>query len=84
MRYMLFGGEMYYPEGGSYDLKANSDSLGELLTQVREKGVHDLEWFHIFDTEKQEIVAGTRIQGYEAPEELVVDDAFMVIKRRGL
>ncbi len=46
-RYLLFGGEIYYPSGGWKDLLGSADSLEELMEQPVETFI---DWLHIVDT----------------------------------
>lgn len=71
MRYLLFGGDTYYAEGGANDFLGSSDSVISLSTSDRLKdgGEHgEVDWWHIFDTEIMSIVEGTRYQAHGADE----------------
>lgn len=66
-RYLLFGGEHCYPNGGAQDLLASHDDLGTLLAlqgRIRSKGIgkgagkcllansgRSLDWWHVLDLE---------------------------------
>lgn len=66
MRYLLFGGSTYYPQGGACDFLLASDTADELLQIVVERSKNNssakhmlpsrLDWWHIFDVTAQEIV----------------------------
>lgn len=54
-RFLIFAGENYYPRGGWRDYAGQADTLEEALLKVsHRRNVWD--WFHIFDTEANEIV----------------------------
>lgn len=60
-RYLLFGGNNYYPLGGWGDFKESFDSIEEAKTVAEERiysdcEYWDLEWFHIVDTNTWETV----------------------------
>lgn len=44
-RFMLFGGDHYYPVGGWHDFRKWCDTLEE----AREAGA-EYDWFHVVDT----------------------------------
>lgn len=63
MRYILFGGEVYYAKGGGFDYITQSNSLEELTlfaNKLFEFGFEnddlDIDWVHILDTENREII----------------------------
>lgn len=63
MRYILFAGETYYPGGGWNDFVADGDTVEELelITKKMEgadNSSHDWDWWHIVDTQQDEVVAG--------------------------
>jgi len=79
MRYLLFGGETYYAKGGYNDFISTSDDLDDLITTARKAtdatiDVFELlDWWHIFDTKINSIVAGTEGQAYGS-EDLTMKD----------
>lgn len=48
-RYMLFTGDHYYPSGGINDLKGMYDTMVEAMDNLGR-----CDWFHIYDTVKNE------------------------------
>lgn len=64
MRYMLFGGEIYYALGGGNDYIGQSDSLQELKDYP---SLDDCGWWHILDTESGVISCGSEEQAYGSP-----------------
>jgi|GEM_PF-6955500 len=48
-RYLLFGGECYYLDGGWDDLISDGDSVSHLKA-VLEKEEQRIEWAHIIDS----------------------------------
>lgn len=62
-RYLLFGGEHYYPSGGMFDLCTTSDSLSELKEIILEKekedeyGYCEWSWWHVYDVKQDQWVA---------------------------
>jgi hypothetical protein len=78
-RYMLFGSEeIYYARGGAYDYVDSSNSLSDLISKGHEMckfgpyggynhetgECNEIDWWHIFDTEKKKIIAGTKMQAH--------------------
>ena len=69
-RYMLFAGETYYGRGGVHDLIKSNDDLEFLTDQAKNlEGNYILDsrhiqWWHIYDTETEKIVAATSSQAY--------------------
>jgi hypothetical protein len=53
MRYILFGGEEYYPYGGADDIIGFGSSVDTLAASEINK---TLDWWHIYDTRELEIV----------------------------
>ncbi len=47
-RYLLFGGDFYYPSGGWFDFVKSSDDRLELMVEALES---DKDWAHIVDME---------------------------------
>ncbi len=52
-RYLLFGGEIYYPRGGWNDLHGNADSIQELKDLPVAPFI---DWMHIVDLHEGKIV----------------------------
>lgn len=55
-RFMLFGGETYYPRGGAWDFRGHFDSF-EGAKAGATKLVDRLQWVHILDQDEGRIVA---------------------------
>ncbi len=71
MRYLLFGSNAcYYASGGAHDFLGAGNSIDDLTASecLGKKSGRYIEWFHIFDTETMEIVAGSETQPYGAPD----------------
>ena len=61
-KYLLFGGDHYYPRGGANDCKGDYDSVEECIQaqkeNIREKDRYDYDdWAHILDIETGERTA---------------------------
>jgi basic membrane lipoprotein Med (substrate-binding protein (PBP1-ABC) superfamily) len=68
MRYLLFGGDYYYPSGGADDLISMSNNLDKLKDNALRRfysGNWDIQidWFHIYDVEKDAIVYSDKARG---------------------
>lgn len=71
MRYVLFGGDTYYAQGGIHDYLGESESLDSLKDSevLKNWGRRDgLDWWHIYDIQERRIVAGTTQQAHGAPD----------------
>ena len=71
MRYLLFGGEIYYAQGGMNDYLGGAESLDNLKDSevLKNWGRQDgLDWWHIYDTQESCFVAGTTQQAHAAPD----------------
>lgn len=58
MKYLLFGGDYYYPQGGVCDFICAANSIAEcqnIAVDEAKKNVF-LKWFHIADKECMKIV----------------------------
>jgi hypothetical protein len=75
MRYILFGSdEVYYANGGAHDFLGCGNSVDDLVNSEVLKVSFErdgdnaivIEWWHIFDTETREIVAGSEQQAHGA------------------
>ena len=65
MRYLLFGScHDVFAEGGAHDLLGTGGSVQSLLAIPGK----NIEWFHVFDTETGEIVAGSEKQAVGSPQ----------------
>lgn len=67
MRYLLFAGEFHYPNGGYNDFYGMGESVDSLATSSVLKDRH-IDWFHIYDTEEDCIVVGTRGQAMSSQD----------------
>ena len=47
--FIIFAGEKYYPQGGSYDIISVHNNLNKALIAFDE-AITKYEWIHIFDT----------------------------------
>jgi hypothetical protein len=67
MRYLLFGGDAYYAQGGGHDFLGCGTSIDNLLaSECLKDGNCNIEWFHIFDTTTRKIIAGSKSQAHGA------------------
>lgn len=57
-RFLLFGGDRYYPLGGWYDIQEGYDTLKEAVAAAKQKfrDAPDFQWWHIYDTIIDEVV----------------------------
>jgi len=55
VKYLLFAGDSYYADGGALDLQTGGEDLDELITKAM---ILHKDWWHIFDTEQMELIAG--------------------------
>ena len=53
-RYLVFGGEVYYPAGGWEDFMGDYADLEEAKQVAEKQGLY--KWSHVVDTHSQEIV----------------------------
>jgi hypothetical protein len=62
MRYLVFGGQVYYPAGGMDDLKDRFDDLDSALQLCRDLRTPDkwgyapCDWTHIYDVQDDKIL----------------------------
>lgn len=67
MRYLLFGGDVWYARGGMGDFIIDSDDLDYLL-EVADylQGIDEIPiyWWHIYDFTERGFVAGSEGQAY--------------------
>ena len=62
MKYLLFGGQDYYPLGGGHDFIRAGDDLDELKIEAEvfldeyENDWETPDWCHIFDTKSNSVV----------------------------
>jgi len=58
MRYMVFGGNDYYPAGGMDDFVGAFDDLDEAVTRMRqlrtpdERNYTPCDWCHVYDVQE--------------------------------
>ena len=52
-RYLLFGGDTYYPCGGMSDLSGSFDTL-EAAEESAKNQEHEFDWYHIYDSQTGE------------------------------
>jgi hypothetical protein len=55
MRYILFGGEEYYPSDGANDILGFGDSVDDLAQSESLTGAC-IDWWHIYDLQAKKIV----------------------------
>jgi len=56
-RYLLFGGDNYYPGGGWNDFLEHSDDLEYIRRCIP---IHGTDWWQIVDTKTREVTEGKR------------------------
>jgi hypothetical protein len=54
-RYLLFGFNKWYPEGGLNDLINSFDLMKDVKTAIKENALN-MTYFHVFDTETKKIL----------------------------
>lgn len=68
-RYMVFGGDYYYAQGGMNDYIGETNyislALAEGLSFLKSGS---FRWVHIYDTEKRKIIAGTVSQSHNTDD----------------
>ena len=75
-RYWLFAGDEHYAAGGWHDRRGQYDTIPEAVAEGKRQQesvwsgrLHDVyEWWHIVDVTSGEIVAGSELQAYGAPD----------------
>jgi hypothetical protein len=55
-KYMVFGGNTYYPVGGFHDFIGHVDTLKEVLSLLHGK---NLDWYHVVVTETGRVIKQT-------------------------
>jgi hypothetical protein len=57
-RFLLFGGNTYYPLGGWYDIYKGYDTLKEAVADAKQtfRDTPDYEWWHVYDKVTDEVV----------------------------
>ena len=81
MRYLLFGGEIYYTQGGANDLLGSSNDHGELVKKGKTlMDELDIGWWHVYDITLSVIIAGSEIQAHDDFEGLRVDSNGYVVR----
>lgn len=58
LRYMLFSGPTYYPDGGFNDYRGSYESVEEAVAEItlRRDQTRMVDWFHVVDKQTLEIV----------------------------
>ena len=65
-RYLLFGGDNYYPSGGADDLLGDYETV-DLANE--DAGNNDsIDWFHVLDIETGEIVSDSEKEKPISPQ----------------
>ena len=64
-RFWLFGGNDYYATGGFHDFIGSFNTLDDA---VKEGETRSVEWWHVFDSESQEIAGQSEYQAYGSGE----------------
>lgn len=59
-RFLLFGGDRFYPLGGFFDLQGDFQTVEEAVTKATRRG---WDWWHIYDLKRNEIVLGGGREG---------------------
>lgn len=74
-RYWLFGGDTYYASGGFHDFRGSFDTIEHATddAKTRPSDVEHpkrgpIEWWHIFDSEAEEIVEQSECKALGASE----------------
>lgn len=73
MRYILFGGECYYASGGFHDILkgfADLDSACRYAEAAEHSTLHEIEWWHVVDSETMEVVAESKCLPFGAEHHL--------------
>lgn len=55
-RFIVFGGECYYPQGGYSDYIDSFESKSEALKFIKSKVDTKCEWYQIFDDDEKKIL----------------------------
>lgn len=63
--YALFGGLMYYPEGGWGDFQRSSNNLEDLRNVARMVQGESVDWWHIVDLDTGRVVDRWATEIYE-------------------
>ena len=63
--FILFGGEIYYPSGGCYDIIGMFETI-EMAMETA--GTLQDGWWHVFDINKRLVVATSEQYAYETCE----------------
>jgi hypothetical protein len=64
-KYLLFGGDVYYAQGGMNDLISLNNNKNKLIDTILSDKL-DLSWWHVWDNENSRIVAGSEEQAFGA------------------
>lgn len=55
-RFILFGGEQYYPSGGANDFIGSFGSVEEAYMYLAHNSHKEYDWWHVFDTHLDKII----------------------------
>jgi len=55
-KYVIFSGDIYYPEGGFHDYSGSYDTLAEAMQSVAKSTV---DWWQIVDRDLEHVVAAS-------------------------
>lgn len=57
-RFLLFGGDRYYPLGGWFDIYKGYDTLKEAVADAKQtfRDAPDYEWWHVYDQKLKKVV----------------------------
>ena len=75
-RYWLFAGDEHYATGGVHDRRGMYDTIAEAVAEGKRQRTAEwtdrvwdvYEWWHVVDITTGEIVAGSELQAYGAPD----------------
>lgn len=67
-RYLLFGGDYYYPRGGWSDFIESADTLEEIRASLDDWLDREHKWFHVIDTTTWNRVSDYEIWPYEGEQ----------------
>ena len=57
MRYMLFAGGTYYPNGGIYDLKGLFSFKDEcIVCLLSDEDLEFIDWAHVYDMQEKSVI----------------------------
>lgn len=68
-RYWLFGGNVYYPQGGITDFIAMFDTIEDTIkhydSKIEEIATCGYGWFHVYDSELREVIRNIGHNDYD-------------------